>query len=294
MALDSKKGFTRVLGYRLFYKSFASRIRKKGTILCLHGGPGMTHEYILSLADLSKFGFDVVFYDQLGCGRSERPKNIALFTVERGVEEVEEFRKKMRLGRMHLMGSSYGGLLALAYAIKYQKNLKSLTTIGGYANVPLAISEMIKMKSRLPRKVRATMKKYEDLGEYNHPKYLEAVNAFYRRHLCRMDVWPRELNASLRDISKRVYYTMNGPNEFTITGNTRYWNITEQLKKIRVPTLVTGGKYDEISPEVGRSIHKSIRSSRMVIFQRSSHLPMWEERAHYMKVVTSFLKSATI
>lgn len=291
MALDSKTGFASVLGYRLFYKSFPPNGMNRGTVLSLHGGPGMTHDYVLALADLSESGFQVYFYDQLGCGKSERPRNIALFTVERAVEEVEEFRKKMKLGRIHLIGSSYGGLLSLAYAIKYQKNLKSLTTIGGYANVPLAISEMAKLKSRLPKKVRATMKKYEDLGEYAHPKYLEAVNVFYRRHLCRMSMWPEELNSSLRRISKPVYYTMNGPNEFTIIGNTRYWNVTNQLKKIHVPTLVTGGKYDEISPAVGRSIHYAIKGSRQVIFQRSSHLPMWEERAYYMRVVSSFLKS---
>lgn len=293
MERDSKIGFARVLGYRLFYKSFVSKDVKRGTVLCLHGGPGMTHDYILSLADLSEYGFDVFFYDQLGCGKSDRPKNIALFTVERAVEEVEEFRKKMKLGKIHLIGSSYGGLLSLAYAIKYEENLKSLTTIGGYANVPLAISEMTKMKSRLPRNVRATMKKYEDLGQYNNPKYLEAVNVFYRRHLCRTSKWPQELNVSLREISKPVYYTMNGPNEFTIIGNTRYWNVTDQLKNIHVPTLVTGGKYDEISPTVGRSIHNAIKGSKQVIFRRSSHLPMWEERDHFMNVVASFIKSAT-
>lgn len=292
MALATKAGFIRVLGYRLFYKSFTPTGPKRGTVLCLHGGPGMTHNYILSLADLSQFGFEVFFYDQLGCGKSERPKNIALFTVERAVEEVENFRRKMKLGKINLVGSSYGGLLALAYAIRYQRYLKSLTTIGGYANVPLAISEITKLKSELPKEIKATLGRYEELGEYDHPKYLEAVDVFYKRHLCRMSKWPKELTSSLRRISKPVYHSMNGPNEFTIIGNTRYWNVTDELRRIHVPTLVTGGRYDEISPKVGWSIHKSIRGSKQIVFKKSSHLPMWEERGHFMNVVASFLNSA--
>lgn len=251
----------------------------------------MTHDYILPLADLSEYGYDVFFYDQLGCGRSELPRNIALFTVERAVEEVEGFRRTMSLGRIHLMGSSYGGLLAMAYALKYQRYLKSLTTIGGYADVPLTLKEMERMKSQLPRSVLRVMKNYEERGEYENPRYLKAVLAFYRRHFCRLQQWPEELNHSLEYISKPVYNTMNGPNEFTIIGNTRYWDITAKLEKIEVPTLVTSGRYDEVSPKVARSIHNGIKDSKLVIFQKSSHLPMWEERERYIKVVTDFLGS---
>jgi proline iminopeptidase len=284
------EGYIEVLGFRLFYRIYAPS-SPIDTIVCLHGGPGATHDYLLPLKDLANLGHRVVFYDQLGCGRSELPKDSALFTVERGVEELEAFRKGMKLGRVHLMGSSYGGMLALAYALKYQRNLMSLITTGGLASVPLTIAEMARLKSELPRGVQRIMKKYESEGRYEDPRYEAAVMVFYKKHLLRLKKWPPEQNYTMAHISKPVYGTMNGPNEFTIIGNTRYWDITDQLHKIRVPTLVTGGKYDEVTPKVARSMHNNIRGSRLVTFENSSHLPMWEERSIYMKTLDGFMRS---
>ncbi len=280
-------GYVSVQGIRLYYKIFGEA--KKGTVLCLHGGPGATHDYMLSLADLAGFGYRTVFFDEFGCGKSELPKNLTSFTIEYGVEEVEGVRQALNLGKVHLIGSSYGGLLAIAYALKYQKNLKSMVTIGGLHSVPLTVAEMERMKSQLPPDVVATLEKYEALGEYENPEYLRAVEVFYRRHLCRLEPWPKELVYSLEHISKPVYHTMNGPNEFTIVGNMRYWDVTDQLHRIRVPTLVTGGRYDEVSPKVARGIHKGIKRSKLVIFPNSSHLPMWEQREEFISVVRKFL-----
>jgi proline iminopeptidase len=284
-------GFVKVLGYNLYYRHTA-KSAPKGILLCLHGGPGATHDYLLPLADMAEYGYKVVFYDQLGCGKSDVPKNPALFTVERGVEEVEGFRKEMKLGKgIHLMGSSYGGLLAIAYAIKYQRNLKSLITTGGIASVPLTITEMEKMKSNLPLDVLSTIKKYEDVGDYQNPEYTRVIQVFYKKHLCRLQEWPKELIYTFNHISQPVYSTMNGPNEFTIIGNIRYWDVTDKLRKISVPTLVTCGRYDEVSPKVARAIHKGIKHSKLVIFPNSSHLPMWEEREKYILVLRAFLDS---
>ena len=289
MEPKSSEGYVTVQGIRLFYKTFGEST--KGTVLCLHGGPGATHDYMLPLADLSKFGYRVVFLDEFGCGNSELPKNPALLNIEYGVEEVEGVRKALNLGKIHLIGSSYGGLLTIAYALKYQKNLKCMVTIGGLANVPLTVAEMNQMKSELPPDVVEALKKYEAVGDYENPEYLKAVDVFYRKHLCRLPEWPKELVYSLEHISKPVYHTMNGPNEFTITGNMRYWDVTNQLHTIRIPTLVTGGRYDEVSPKVARSIHKGIKKSKLVTFANSSHLPMWEEREKFITVVQKFLKS---
>lgn len=283
------EGLAKVLGFNLFYKVFEGD-GSRGTLLCLHGGPGATHDYLLPLADITKSGYRVVFYDQLGCGKSDLPPNTTLFTIERAVEELEAFRKVMKLGRVHLMGSSYGGLLALAYALTYQRNLRSIVTTGGLANVPLTIQEMMRLKSELPRSVQKTLAKYEEKGDYENAEYLAAVNVFYRRHLCRLPNWPAELTYSLEHISRPVYHTMNGPNEFTIIGNIRYWDVTDRLHKIKVPTLVTGGRYDEVTPKVAASIHSEIKVSKRVTFENSSHLPMWEERERYIQVVTSFFQ----
>jgi proline iminopeptidase len=284
------EGYVTVLGHRLFYKAVGEPV--KGNVLCLHGGPGATHDYLLPLADLAASGYRVVFYDQLGCGKSELPKNITLFTVERAVEEVEGVRKAFALGKVNLVGSSWGGMLALAYALDYQRNLRSIVTIGGLASVPLTTAEMDKLKARLPAEVLAIMKRYEDEGDFENPEYQKAVQVFYRRHLCRLPEWPKELVHSLEHLSRPVYLTMNGPNEFTIIGNIRYWDATNQLHKIKVPTLVTGGRYDEVSPKVARSIHREIKRSKLVTFPNSSHLPFWEERGKFMRVVLNFLEEA--
>ena len=242
------------------------------------------------MADFADHGFRVTFYDQLGCGRSEVPKDLSLFVVERYVEEVEAFRRKMKLGRPHIIGSSWGGMLAIAYALKYQRNMTSMTTVGGLHSVPLTVREMQKMKRLLSKDVRSIMAKYESEGDYDNPKYLDKVMVYYKKHLCRTEPWPPEVSYSLAHISKPVYGTMNGPNEFTIIGNTRYWDVTNRLRTIRVPTLVLGGRYDEVSPVVAREIHRGIGGSELKIFPHSSHLPFWEERTSFMRTVLGFLR----
>lgn len=283
-----KEGYAKVLGFSIYWRSFETE-SKKGTVLCLHGGPGLTHDYLLAFADLARFGYRVVFYDQLGCGKSELPKNKALFTIERAVEEVEAFRKELGLGKVHLLGQSYGGLLAIAYALRYQKNLKSLISASGLDSVPLAIKEMESMKSELPEGTRRIMEKYESLGEYDNPEYQKEMLTFYKTFFCRLEEWPKELLHSLEHSSRDVTLTMNGPTEFAIIGNIRYWDVSKELGKIRVPTLVTYGKYDEVSPKVARSIHRGIKGSKLVQFSKSSHMAMWEERERFMFIVTRFL-----
>jgi proline iminopeptidase len=125
---------------------------------------------------------------------------------------------------------------------------------------------------------------------FDDPAYARAAMAFYRRHICRLRTWPRELTRSLRDVSLPVYRTMWGPSEFAVQGSLRYWDVTDRLPTIRVPTLITGGKYDEITPRIARTLHRAIRGSELAIFPNSSHLPMWEERERYMQVVGRFLR----
>ncbi len=284
---QESNGVIRVLGYNIFYRVFGAA--EKGTLLCLHGGPGVTHNYLMPLTDLSSSGYRVVLYDQSGCGRSEVPKDKGEFVMERYVEEAEGVRRALGLGKVNLFGSSCGGQLALAYALKYQRNLKSLITAGALANVPFVLAEMLRMKSLLPPQTVEVMKKYEAEGAYDNPEYLKAVDVFYRKHVCRLEKWPEEVQYAFDNTSRVMYHTMNGPNEFTIIGNIRYWNITDELHKIRVPALMTSGRYDEVSPKEAKNISRKIRGSKLVIFPRSSHLPFWEERERYIEVVRNFL-----
>lgn len=281
----AREGFVEVLGHRLFFREFG----KGQAVLCLHGGPGATHDYMLPLSELAEDGYRVVFYDQLGCGRSELPKDRRLFTVERYVEEVEGFRRAMRLGKVHVVGSSWGGMLGIAYALRYQVNMRSLVTVGGLHSVPMLVREMERMKRMLPPEVYRTLEEHESRGEYEDQEYMKAVEFFYRRHLHRMDRLPEELEYSIKHISRPVYETMNGPNEFTILGNLRYWDVKESVHEIRVPMLIVHGRYDEVSPKIGADIHRRVKGSRLVVFKKSSHLPFWEERERFMSVLRGFL-----
>jgi proline iminopeptidase len=283
----AQSGKLSVRGYRLYWKSIGTPTR--GTVLALHGGPGATHDYLLSFADLASTGYRVVFYDQLGCGRSELARDVSEYSVDRDVEDLDAVRTQLGLGPVHLIGSSYGGLLAIAYALAHPEGLTTLVSASGLADVPLTVREMQRLKRELPPATVATMERYESRGEFQAPEYLTAVMEFYRRHLCRLDPWPMEVSYSLDHISIPKYGTMNGPNEFTITGTIRNWDATARLGEIHVPTLVTTGRYDEVTPLVAQSIHRGIRGSELRVFEQSSHLAFWEERPRYMAIVGDFL-----
>ncbi len=285
-----RDGYASIHGRRLFWKIFGEP-GPAGTLLTLHGGPGATHDYLLPLADLAARGYRVVFYDQVGCGRSERTPSNAEYTVERDVADLEALRQELGLGPVHLLGSSYGGMLAIAYALEHPASLRTLIVASGLASVPLTVAEMHRLKRELPESIRSTLERHEAKGEFEDPEYLAAVQEFYRRHLCRLSPWPPEFQYSLDSMSLPKYGTMNGPNEFTITGTTRDWDQTPRLPEIRLPTLITVGRYDEVTPVVAESIHRGIRGSELVLFEQSSHVPFWEERARYMDVVARFIRA---
>jgi proline iminopeptidase len=276
------------MGFKLFYRTFGTG---SNVLLCLHGGPGAMHEYLLPLGKLGDDKIKVVLYDQLGVGRSEKPKDLSLFNIERGADEVEGVRKALNLGKVNLLGSSYGGALALQYALKYQHNIKKLIIASGLASVPETVAEMNRLKTLLPKDVQETMAKYEARWAFLHPEYLKAVDVYYHNFLCRLPQWPEEVTRTLNELSVPVYFHQNGPNEFTIIGTWKDWDITARLPEIKVPTLVTVGRYDEITPKVAETIHKGISGSKLVVFENSAHLTMWDEEESYCKTVRQFIES---
>jgi len=295
MIHSENQGMINVLGYNLFYEIFEPKDRaSKGTVLTLAGGPGCPHQYILPMSDLTNYGYRVIFYDQLGIGKSEMPKNKYMFCIEYNVEEVEALRVAMNLGKINLWGSSYGGALAIAYSLKYQRNLKSLITAGGLASIPLTVEGMNKWKAELPPEIIAVLNKYESAGDYENPEYINAMMVFYHRYVCRLPEWPEEFVYTNDNISKPVYHLMNGPNEYTIIGNLKYWDVTDQLPTIKVPTLVTGGRYDEVSPKVAESLHRGIKGSKRLTFENSAHMPFWDERQKYVQAVAKFLDQVNV
>jgi len=275
------------MGFKLFYRSFGAG---DNVLLCLHGGPGVPHYYLLPLAKLASSDFRVVFYDQLGVGGSEKPEDSSLFNIERGAEEVEGVRKALGLGKIYLLGSSYGGALALQYALKYQQHIKKLIIASGLASVSETVAEMVRLKTLLPKEVQEVMKKYEQKWAFLHPEYVRAVELYYHNFLCRLPEWPEQVVRALNELSVPVYFTQNGPNEFTIIGTWKGWDITERLPEIKVPTLVTVGKYDEVTPKIAETIHHGIGGSLLKVFENSAHLTMWDEEETYLKTVREFIE----
>jgi len=276
MNTEPSDGFVEVLGFELFYRSFGRP--EKGTVLCLHGGPGGTHDYLIPLADLVQFGYRVVLYDQLGCGRSERPRGAKHYTVSRGVEEVEAVRKALRLGRVHLFGSSYGGALALDAALNYSKSLRSLIISNGFANNALVDSEW---NPHTPKELQETLEYYNAKGDFKNPKRLAARKVLERTQYCRLRVWPYEWNYSLEHLSEYIHEIL--------CDSLEGWDVTDRLPEVKLPCLVITGEYDVVAPKCAEAIHRGIRGSRLVKFKECSHLPMWEDRVGFNEVVRNFL-----
>ncbi len=286
----TEEGHVSAAGYRLYYRSAGIDRDGRSTLLCLHGGPGATHEYLRPIADLAERGYRTVFIDQLGCGRSDRPADRSVFTVEHNVREVEDVRLALGLGRVHLFGSSYGGLLALAFAVRHPDSLRSLITAGGVASVPLAVREMNRLIDELPEPIRQSIRRCQAEGRTSGEEYERGVAAFYQRHVCRLDPVPPRFAKTLREINPDVYGLMNGPDEFTVVGTIAGWDESDRLGEIRVPALVTGGAYDEVTPVVARQIADGIPGAELEIFPNSSHLPFWEERDAYLERLERFLE----
>jgi len=178
----------------------------------------------------------------------------------------------------------------LAYTLAHPGSVVSLTTVGGLASVPLAQAEMTRLRRELPPETQAVLDRCESDGTTDRPEYQEAAQVFYRRHLCRLWPFPAELTRSLElAASHPVYPWMNGPSEFTITGTIRDIDLSPRLGEIRTPTLVLGGKYDEVTPRVAAQIRDGIPGARSLTFLESAHVPFWEERPRFRAVVREFL-----
>ncbi|HVA21920.1 MAG TPA: proline iminopeptidase-family hydrolase [Candidatus Micrarchaeia archaeon] len=257
-------------------------------LLCLHGGPGTPHDYLEPLEGLAA-GRRVVFYDQLGCGRSDRPDDPALWTVDYFVDELGQVREALGLDRCHLFGNSWGGMLAMAAVLGGAAPVVSLILSSSPASIPRWIADCNRLRAELPDEVRATLDHHEASGFTACPEYQGAVAAFYRRHVCRLQPWPASFERSLAGTGLQVYETMNGPNEFTTTGRLRAFDVTDRLHEIRVPTLITGGRHDECRPEHLAAMQRLIPRAELVIFEASAHLAFVEEPERYLAVMEDFL-----
>lgn len=285
--LPTTEGTIKVPGGNVWYTT----IGEGGIpLLCLHGGPGMSHDYIATLADLAQKRM-VVFYDQLGCGRSDRPDDPSLWTLDRSVTEVVAVCEALGLERFHLFGNSWGGWLAAQYVLDGKPDLVSLIISSSPPSVERAVREMNELRRQLPADVQRVLDDHEARQFFDCPEYTAAIMVFYKRHLCRMEQWPEGVEQAMGPgFGAGPYLTMWGPSEFgPVTGNLNGWDITARLGEIRVPTLLTVGRHDEMWPSHMADMQAGIPGSELVVFENSSHMAFQEEREAYMATVTRFL-----
>ena len=262
-------------------------------VVLAHGGPGASHDYIEPIAELARSGRACVLYDQVGCGRSQhlRDAPVEFWTVDLFKRELVELTRTLGIdGRYHLLGQSWGGMLAMEHALDHPTGLKSIVVCDSPASMVLWVEEANRLREELPPDVQATLVRHEEAGTTADPEYEAAVEVFYRRHLCRVE-WPDCLERSFKNIEAdpTVYHTMNGPSEFHCIGSLRGWDITDQLHEIDVPTLLVSGAYDEATPLIVRTIHERIPGSEWVLLDESSHTPHIEEPEAFLAAVEAFL-----
>ncbi|MBL0232926.1 MAG: proline iminopeptidase-family hydrolase [Chitinophagaceae bacterium] len=284
--------------FRVWTKRFGNNDRIK--VLLLHGGPAMGHEYMECFESFfPQEGFEFYEYDQLGAPYSDQPSDSSLWTTERYVEEVEQVRKAIGAdsSNFYLLGNSWGGILAMEYALKYQQNLKGMVVAnmvasgpeyGKYAREVLA--------PQMDPKVLAEIRDIEARGDYKNPRYEELlIPNFYNKHICRLDPWPEPFQRSFTHFaaaprSGEVYVLMQGPSEFGIAGRLATWDIKSRLKEITVPTLMVGAKFDTMDPKAMEEQSKMVQKGRYLFCPNGSHLSMWDDQQTFMGGVINFIK----
>ncbi len=289
--MREQEGFIPVIGeHRVWYRIVGGGADHENIpLMTLHGGPGVGHDYLENLAALASDTRRVILYDQLGCGRSDQPDDPSLWRVDRFVEELAIIRRELGLDKVHLLGQSWGGMLAIEYALTQPDGLVSLILASSLSSTPLYIAEANRLRSALPLDVQATLERHEAAGTTDDSEYQKAMRVFYKRHVIRVVPMPAHVKRSMKQAGQ-VYFTMWGPSEFHATGILKDWDRTDRLSEIRVPTFITSGRYDECTPRINEVLHKGIVGSEWVIFENSSHMAHVEEPELYMTTVRSFIE----
>ena len=259
-------------------------------LLAVHGGPGLPHDYLRSLQRLADER-EVIFWDQLGCGRSQRPSNAELWTMERSIAEMNAVVRGLGLNRFHIFGNSWGGMMAQQYVLDVASSAASVTVSNSIASIPL-FSEMVsRLKSALDPATQSAIDRHETAGTTHSAEYQAAVRTWNETYLCRVRPWPTELLEAFQRAGAEIFRAMFGSSDFHIVGNIRAWDVFDRLSEIALPTLILAGRFDECEPEHMREMHRRIVGSRFELFESSSHMPFIEEPDRFDRVMRNFLRN---
>jgi len=285
-------------GYRVFTQQFGESETAK--VLVLHGGPACTHEYMLNVAYqlpdhpalANAGGVEVHMYDQLGSFFSDQPEE-DLWNIPRWVEEVEEVRKALGMDadNFYLLGNSWGGILAMEYALVHQDKLKGLIVCNMQSSIPdYAAYNKSTLRPQMRASLVDSLEAYEAAGDYQDPTYLELVDKeFYRKHVCRLETWPEDVTGSFARLNYKLYDLMQGPSEFKVGGRLIDWDLTPRLGEIEVPTLMVGATHDTMDPEAMARQASLVQNGRALICESGSHLALWDDQEAFFGGVNAFV-----
>lgn len=278
--------------FKVWTKKFGNNPRIK--ILLLHGGPACTHEYMECFESFfPKEGFEFYEYDQLGSYYSDQPTDSSLWTLDRFVEEVEQVRKAIHADKnnFYILGNSWGGMLAMQYALKYQSNMKGMIVANMMASCPdygKYADEVL--AQQMPAEVLKEIRALEANNDFSNPRYMELLLPyFYQQHLCRLPEWPEAINRTFKHLNGTIYTMMQGPSEFGVRGRLEKWDIKNRLHEITVPTLMVGAKYDTMDPEAMEAQSKAVKNGQYLFCPNGSHMSMWDDQQVFMKGVIGFI-----
>lgn len=287
----AQEGFVRTSHGKVWYRIVGGRTAGI-PLLLLHGGPGFPHDYLKPLEALADQR-PVIFYDQLGCGRSDRPDDPSLWTLERYVDEVAAVREALELETVHLLGQSWGTMLAVAYLSRFgPAGVVSTVLSAPYISTPRWIADQRAYLAAMPLPVQEAVRIHEASGDFAAPAYLEAMTSIYQKHLCRLESWPDCLQRSMDGVGAAIYAQMWGPSEFTVTGTLQTTDLTRRLVSLTMPVLFTCGEYDEATPATTRFYQELTPNADMIVFAGASHQHHLEQPEQYLAVVRRFLAAA--
>jgi proline iminopeptidase len=281
--------------FKVWTKRIGNNPRIK--VLLLHGGPGGTHEYLECFDSFFPAeGIEYYYYDQLGSYYSDQPKEPGLWEIFRFVEEVEQVRKVLKLdeSNFYLFGHSWGGILAVEYALKYQENLKGLIisnmmmsalAYGKYADEVLG--------PKLDPKVLTEIRELEAKGDFDNPRYMELLLPnYYAEHVVRipLEQWPEPIIRMFKHLNQDVYVPMQGPSEFGIKGALEKWDRTADLFKIKVPTLVVGATHDTMDPQHMKWVSTQVRQGQFLLCPNGSHCAFYDDQKIFFDGLIKFIK----
>lgn len=285
------EGYVAFRGFKTFYR-IEGQLDPQSTalpVVVLHGGPGLPHGYLEPLARLADMGRAVVFYDQLGCGKSDRPDDDALWTMATFEDELDHVLDQLHVGRFHLFGHSWGGWLALQYILDRQpKDVVSLVAASTCASLPAFAETTRALKQQLPEETQRVLDEHEAAGTTDDPAYGEAAMAYITQWLIRGEI-PDYVFAAKAAENERVAAIMQGP-EWNVTGRLKDWDVTARLGEVRIPVLVTSGRFDEMTPELIRPLVAGLPDATWTLFEESAHMAHIEEQDAYLAAVAAHLE----